>query len=40
MTAARLKDIDLKDTKRVLNLLAIQFEAQTFEFLLHGGELI
>lgn len=27
VTAARLKDIDLKDTKRVLNLLAIQFEA-------------
>lgn len=28
VTAARLKDIDLKDTKRVLNLLAIQFEAR------------
>lgn len=27
VTAARLKDIDLKDTKRVLNLLAIQYEA-------------
>lgn len=27
VTAARLKDIDLADKKRVLNLLAIQFEA-------------
>lgn len=28
VTAARLKNIDLSDTKRVLSLLAIQFEAQ------------